>query len=90
MASLNIIGERVKARREARKWTQDQLAAACQRLGWDVSRVTLTKVELGLRRVGDGEVVVLAAALRCKASDLLDQVRLKDAVETVRQGQATS
>ncbi|MEK7954288.1 helix-turn-helix domain-containing protein [Luteolibacter soli] len=89
MASLNIIGERVKARREARNWTQDHLAAACQRLGWDISRVTLAKVETGMRRVGDGEVVVLAAALRCKASDLLDKVPLKLAMKTVRQGQAT-
>ena len=37
--------------RDTRNLIQDQLARACQRLGWDVSRVTLTKIENG-RRLG--------------------------------------
>lgn len=88
MPSQNIIGKRVQSLREASGKTQDQLAGACQRLGWDLSRVTLTKIETGVRRVGDGELVVLAAALKCRAGDLLDKIPLKEAIRTVRQGAA--
>lgn len=66
----NIIGARVRKLRGERGWTQDQLAAACQRLGWDMSRVTLAKIETGVRAVNDGEVVVFASALGAGPEDL--------------------
>ncbi len=90
MASQNLIGKRVKMRREAAGLTQDQLAGACQRLGWDLSRVSVTKIETGIRAVNDAEVIVLAAALKCPASDLIDKIPVKLAIKAVRQGQATS
>lgn len=88
MASQNLIGKRVQSLREASGKTQDDLASVCQRLGWDLSRVTLTKIETGVRRVNDGELVVLAAALKCNASDLIDKISVKEAIRTVRQGGA--
>ena len=72
--------------REASNMTQDQLAAGCQRLGWDVSRVTLAKIETGVRAVNDGEIVILAAVLRCTPGRLLDTIKPAKAVSVVRQG----
>ena len=63
---LNIIGDAVRKYRRAKKWTQHDLAGACQRLGWQ-----LIKIELGTRRVVDSEVLLLARALGCSPSDLL-------------------
>ncbi len=88
MPSQNLIGDRVRKMREARSLTQDQLAAACQRMGWDVSRVSVTKIETGVRAVNDGEVVVLAAALKSTPGELLNPVRVAKAVGVVRQGLA--
>ena len=82
----NLIGDRVRKLREARSLTQDQLAAACQRRGWDVSRVTLTKIETGVRAVNDGEIVVLAAVLKCPPGDLLNPIKVAQALTVVRQG----
>lgn len=86
MASQNLIGDRVRKLRETRNLTQDQLAAACLRLGWDVSRVSLTKIETGIRAVNDGEIVILAAALKTTAGDLLNPVKVAKAITVVRQG----
>ncbi len=74
--------------RESRNLTQDQVAAACQRRGWDISRVSLTKIETGRRRVGDGEVIVLAAALKCTPGDLMNGVKVGTALKVVRQGKS--
>lgn len=68
---LNIIGDAVRKQRKAKKWTQHDLAGACQRLGWQLIRETLIKIELGTRRVVDSEVLLLAKALGCSPSDLL-------------------
>jgi transcriptional regulator with XRE-family HTH domain len=89
MPTQNVIGDRVRKMRESRNLTQDQLAAGCQRRGWDVSRVTLTKIETGVRAVNDGEIVVLAAVMECTPGDLLNPVKVSKAVAVVRQGQSS-
>lgn len=88
MADQNLIGDRVRKQRRTRGLTQDQLAAACQRLGWDVSRVSVAKIESGVRGVNDAEVIVLAGALKCPPGELLDKIQLKEAIKVVRQGKA--
>ena len=88
MPTQNLIGDRVRNLRETRSLTQDQLAGACQRLGWDVSRVTVTKIETGARAVNDGEIVLLAAALKSTPGFLLNPVKPAQAVSVVRQGLA--
>lgn len=88
MPGLNAIGERVRKLRESRDLTQDQVAAACQRRGWDISRVSLTKIETGTRRVADGEVIVLAAALKCTPGELLNGIKMAEAMKVVRQGRS--
>ena len=86
MPSQNLIGDRVRKLREAKTLTQDQLAAACQRLGWDLSRVTIAKIETGVRAINDGEIVILATVLKCPPGKLLDPIKVPEAVTVVRQG----
>ena len=43
--------------------SQHDFAARCQRMGWDLSRDTLAKIELQSRWVADFEVIFLAHAL---------------------------
>jgi transcriptional regulator with XRE-family HTH domain len=50
--------------------TQDELAARCNLLGWNISRGTLAKIEAKVRRVTDAEVVLLANALQVEVNEL--------------------
>ncbi len=72
----NVIGEKVQ---EARlkcqpPLTQLELAARLQLQGWKISRTGIAKIEAGIRRVTDIEVLKLAKALDIKASSLMGEV----------------
>jgi len=60
---LNVIGQKLQSLRQAKDWTQDQLAAKCQLLGLDLTRGTLAKIESGVRAVSDHEIPFFAKAL---------------------------
>jgi len=60
----NLVGEHVRRLRYQLGLSQEELAARCQRQGWDVDRFTIARIEGGTRWVGDFEVVELAKALR--------------------------
>jgi transcriptional regulator with XRE-family HTH domain len=62
-ASKNIVGPQVRRLRNASGMSQNALAAACQRCGWDIERDTIAKIEGGTRWVCDSELVELAKAL---------------------------
>ncbi len=68
---LNVIGTRLRDLRLQKGLTQDQLAAKCGVLGWDISAGTLAKVETHLRSAFDCELIVLARALRVSVGDLI-------------------
>jgi len=70
--SRNAVGERIRSMRINRKMTQEDLAGACQRLGWRIGRVIVAKVEMGEREVTDLELTILARALGVKIGDLFD------------------
>jgi HTH-type transcriptional regulator, cell division transcriptional repressor len=61
----NITGQRVKQARLAKqpRMTQANLAAKLQLDSWDIDRVGIAKIEIGLRQVTDIEVLKLARAL---------------------------
>jgi transcriptional regulator with XRE-family HTH domain len=85
----NLAGERVRKLRALAGISQDAFAAKCQAAGWDISRGTFAKIEAGLRRVNDAEVVVLAKVLGCEVTDLLGGFTLKKAVGVSRHGDTT-
>ena len=68
----NIIGENLKKIRLERKLTQDDVAAKLQLKGYEFDRITVLRIEKGLRFVPDYEVKMLCNALEVPYSALLD------------------
>ena len=68
--SQNIVGPQVRKLRYQQGLNQEDLAARCGLLGWDLSRGTLSKVEAQLRCVTDAELEILAAALKVAIATL--------------------
>jgi transcriptional regulator with XRE-family HTH domain len=70
----NVVGERVRQRREEQKLSQDAL---CARLAdvtggeWIPDRRDVYRIEDGRRSVYDVEVIALAEALRCSVPWLM-------------------
>lgn len=67
---LNVTGTQVRKLRDQRGWTQEVLAQKLQLAGWDVSRTSLAKLEAGLRRTVDCELLFLAKVLGVGIGDL--------------------
>ena len=76
MAS-NIIGKQVGKLRNGLNISQEQLSARCQRIGLDISRVTLAKIETGIRCVSDKEAFLLGQALGVGVSELFPKGKKK-------------
>ena len=67
---MNLIGPQVRDIRESQGLTQEELAARCNLLKWNISRSTLAKIESQVRRVTDEEVALLAKALKVDINEL--------------------
>lgn len=67
---MNVVGPRVRQLREEQGITQEELAARCNLLKWDISRGTLAKIESQVRRVTDEEAALLAKALKVEVQEL--------------------
>jgi len=72
-APKNIIGSTIRRLRVERSFTQDAFAARCQLAGWDLSRATLSKIEAGLRRINDAEIIMLAQVLGVNINGLFPE-----------------
>lgn len=68
---LNIIGPQLRRLRYARGMSQPELAAACQRKGWDIGRDTVANIEGQRRWVADFELMLIARALGVSVDALL-------------------
>ena len=66
----NITGRQIAKLRNEKGLSQDKLAVKCQRMGWDVSRNIVAKIESGIRCVSDQEILLLSQALGVSVSDL--------------------
>lgn len=67
---MNIIGPNIRKIREASGLTQEELAARCNLLEWDISRGTIAKIESQVRRITDSEVLLFSKALNVTPTDL--------------------
>ncbi len=67
---LNVCGPQVSRFRTQLGWSQPQLAAKCQLMGWDVSRDIIARIEGQIRWVGDSELAVLARVLNVRLEKL--------------------
>lgn len=59
----NLVGPQVRKLRYAAGLSQPELAAKCQRLGWDIARDAIAKIEAQTRWVPDAELILLANVL---------------------------
>lgn len=66
----NIVGPQVRRIRYERELSQPDLAAKCQRIGWDISRDIIARIESRVRWVADGELVFLARSLNVPLVEL--------------------
>ncbi len=69
----NIAGPQVRRLRAQQGITQQAFAERCQRMGWDLSRDTLAKVESQMRWLSDFELVFLAEVLSVPLDLLLPE-----------------
>ena len=67
----NIIGSRNRQLRMARKLTQDELAARLQVNGYNFSKLTILRIELGKRLVTDIELKGLCEFFETDPNSLL-------------------
>lgn len=70
----NIVGKQVSQLRKVGRLTQDDLAARCSLLGFEIGRSTVSHIETGLRGVSDLEMVMLANALRVPVTQLIPAI----------------
>jgi DNA-binding XRE family transcriptional regulator len=88
---LSVIGPQVRKWRDNRGWSQEQLACKLQLQRWSISRHSLAKLELGLRRVSDCELFFLARVLRLDLRDLFPkQMPLKEVGPAFQTGRRAS
>ena len=66
----NAIGERVRTLRKKAGLTQDNLAAKCALLGWNIDRQIVAHIEGGLREVSDLELCVFCHVFAISPNDL--------------------
>jgi len=59
----NIVGPQIRRIRNQKGLSQPALAAKCQRIGWDISRDIVARIELQTRCVTDEELIFLARSL---------------------------
>lgn len=63
-------GERVRELRQARDWTQGELANRMTAAGYSMHQTTIAKIESGNRPTNVGEVTALASLLGVSVADL--------------------
>ena len=66
----NVGGPQIRRLRDTAGLTQEQFTARCNRIGFDVSRGTLAKIEAAVRCVSDKELLLLARVLRVGLANL--------------------
>jgi transcriptional regulator with XRE-family HTH domain len=66
----NSIGGNLRRIRTGKGLSQQRLSIECARLGYELPRGTLAKIESGIRAVTDLELFVLAHALEMAVADL--------------------
>jgi transcriptional regulator with XRE-family HTH domain len=66
---LNATGKRIRELREAKKWSQADLARQLQLAGWDIDPATLNRIETSQSRtVTDVELILIARVLKVSLS----------------------
>ncbi len=65
-----ITGENIKALREKRNLTQEQMAAKFQVNGCDITRSAVAKIEVGQRHLYPDEIIILKKILNVEYDEI--------------------
>ena len=80
----NLIGKQLSEARKVQGLSQAELAAKCQRKGWDLSRDVLARIESGVRGISDKEIAIFCDVLLVSVQDLLPPQVCQKFVKTLR------
>ena len=75
----NAVGPKIRKLRNQQGWTQDQLAAKLQILGWDCTRSWLAKIEARQVHLKDFELLYFRAVFGNELSDFFTTLSPKKA-----------
>lgn len=64
------IGANIRAIRESKKITQDELAAKLQILGCDITRSAIAKIEVGQRHIYPDEIILIKEILKTSFEEI--------------------
>ncbi len=67
-----IIGENIKALREKRNLTQEQMTAKFQVNGCDITRSAVAKIEVGQRHLYPDEIIILKKILNVEYDEIFN------------------
>lgn len=67
-----IIGSNIRALREKRKLTQEQMAAKLQVNGCDITRSAVAKIEVGQRHLYPDEIIIFKKILNVEYDDIFN------------------
>lgn len=67
-----IIGGNIKALREKRNLTQEQMAAKFQVNGCDITRSAVAKIEVGQRHLYPDEIIILKKILNVEYNEIFN------------------
>jgi hypothetical protein len=83
--SRNLIGPQVRRCRWRLNWTQDDLAARLQQMGWNICRGRVARIEGGEAWVSDIEHLMLSRVFHVKMEELLPPINGKQSIYIVLQ-----
>ena len=72
----NACGSNIKALRESKKLSQEQLAANLQLLGLNINQKAISRIETGERIIPDYELLYFAKVFNIKLSDLFSSAEI--------------
>ncbi len=84
MITFEIIGDRLRKRREEIKMNQKDLAILLEEKGIKISRETISKIESGLRATNAIEIKAICEILRVTAEEIMREEDEQDLVSLFR------
>lgn len=64
------VGANIRAIRESKRITQDELAAKLQVLGCDITRSAIAKIEVGQRHIYPDEIILIKGILKTSFEEI--------------------
>ena len=78
----NVVGPKIRSMRIQLSWTQEASAKCLQRMGWNISRSTLAKVEARLIHVSDSDLLYFVRLFEVEPNYLLPEIDPEESVGT--------